>query len=235
VCTASWLITPEGFELFFNRDESLRRGRALPPAELELGATRALAPTDPDGGGTWIGVNRHGLALALLNARDGLQAEAPERRSRGLLVRDLLALARLDELPAALARQELGRTRAFTLLALAPGAPPRAFAWDGEALAERAPLSPLCSSSLDATRASAERRRLFERLSRAHEGRALCERFQASHEPERGPWSPCMHRADAATVSASQVRVGRAEVALRYADGAPCRASFGAWLVRPRA
>jgi len=61
-----------------------------------------------------------------------------------------------------------------------------------------------------------------ERASLAH--------FQASHEPERGPWSPCMHRAEAATVSASQVRVDERSVALRYAPGPPCTTAFGPWL-----
>jgi hypothetical protein len=43
-----------------------------------------------------------------------------------------------------------------------------------------------------------------------------------------------MHRADAATVSASQVRVDARAVALRYAPGPPCTAAFGEWLALER-
>jgi hypothetical protein len=39
-----------------------------------------------------------------------------------------------------------------------------------------------------------------------------------------------MHRADAATVSASQVRVDARSVAVRYAPGPPCTTAFGNWL-----
>ncbi len=43
---------------------------------------------DPLGGGTWLGVNRHGLLVAVTN-RPRSQVPIP-RRSRGLLVRELL-------------------------------------------------------------------------------------------------------------------------------------------------
>ena len=104
--------------------------------------------------------------------------------------------------------------------------------WDGRELTPCAARLPLSSSSLDGVRAQAERERvLADLLARAAEPeRELLARFQASHAPERGPWSPCMHRADAVTVSASQVRVDARAVALRYAPGAPCTAEFGAWL-----
>src|SRR5262245_13352656 len=96
MCTASWLIAPEGFELFFNRDESRRRGRARPPERIELEGVRALAPVDADAGGTWIGVNQFGFALGLLNAWDARET-VDEPRSRGLLVRALLAARGTEE------------------------------------------------------------------------------------------------------------------------------------------
>jgi hypothetical protein len=43
-----------------------------------------------------------------------------------------------------------------------------------------------------------------------------------------------MHRAEAATVSVSHVRVTPREIALRYADGPPCANPFGDWLTLPR-
>lgn len=236
MCTASWLIRPDGFELFFNRDESVRRGTAGPPEPLELEGVRALAPRDADAGGTWLGVNEHGLALALLNAWDGRE-DLAGARSRGLLVRDLLAARDARSALERLAAEDLTRYRGFTLALFEPGREPAVRAWDGRALEPHEARSPLCSSSLDRRRAQEERERVYARLVAAGTGseRARLERFQASHEPERGPWSPCMHRADAATVSASQVRVGARAVALRYAAGPPCTARFGPWLELARA
>jgi hypothetical protein len=235
VCTASWLTRRDGFELFFNRDESQRRGRARPPERLELGGVRALAPVDADAGGTWIGVNEFGLALGLLNAWEAETPRAP--RSRGLLVRELLGARGAEEALARLAREPLERYRAFTLALLEPGRAPALRAWDGRALAAPAARLPLSSSSLDHARAQAERERVLARALAAGGAseRELLEGFQRSHEPERGPWSPCMHRADAATVSASQVRVEARTVALRYAGGPPCTTEFGDWLELERA
>ena len=235
MCTASWRFDADGYELFFNRDESRRRGRALAPTVQAFGALRGLAPTDADAGGTWLGVNERGLALALLNAWDvRLDPRAP--RSRGLLVRDLLACATSEEALARLSAEDLAHYRGFTLLVLAPGAAPAVRHFEGETLVAPGAERPLASSSLDGGRARSERRALFLRTAgdTGEPARAALARFHASHEPERGPWSPCMHRAEAATVSASEVRVTANDVALRYADGAPCEAAFGEWLTLPR-
>lgn len=235
MCTASWRQDGQGFELYFNRDESVRRGRARAPEAHEVEGVRVLAPTDADAGGTWLGVNEHGLAAALLNAWD-LRVDPRAPRSRGLLVRELLAAADVEEASARLARADLAHHRGFTLLLLSPGAPARVRHWDGRALVELAAERPLASSSLDGGRARTERRALYERLTAgaAEPARAALESFHASHEPARGPWSPCMHRAEASTVSASQVRVDAREVALRYADGPPCERPFGPWLTLAR-
>jgi len=236
MCTASWLIRADGYELFFNRDESVRRGTALAPESLELEGVRLLAPRDADAGGTWLGVNEHGLALALLNAWDA-RGDVSTPRSRGLLVCDLLPSRDVAAALARLGREDLLRYRGFTLALFEPGRAPRVRAWDGARLAEPEAGVLLSSSSLDRERAQRERERaLAELASRAGTPtRAELERFQASHAPERGPWSVCMHRADAATVSASQVRVDARTVAIRYAPGSPCTTAFGAWLELERA
>lgn len=65
-----------GFRVAFNRDESRRRPAGLPPVARVYGPRRALHPVDPVSGGTWIGVNDAGLALALLN----VYAPAPTPR-----------------------------------------------------------------------------------------------------------------------------------------------------------
>jgi len=44
----------------------------------------------------------------------------------------------------------------------------------------------------------------------------------ASHAPEIGPYSICMHRNDAATVSYTEVVVSRRITRMRYQSGSPC-------------
>jgi hypothetical protein len=70
-----------------NREELYARG-GDPPRILD-GPCPAVAGIDPAAGGTWLGLNAHGVVAAVTNRP---QSHSPARpRSRGLLVRDLLA------------------------------------------------------------------------------------------------------------------------------------------------
>lgn len=71
-----------------NRDEALDRP-AAPPTVRKVAGTEALAPTDLVAGGTWLGLNRHGLFVAITN-RFGVPVD-PARPSRGGLVTRALA------------------------------------------------------------------------------------------------------------------------------------------------
>jgi uncharacterized protein with NRDE domain len=69
-----------------NREEFYARG-GEPPRLLD-GPVRAVAGLDPTAGGTWLGLNEHGVLVAVTNRR---KSQPPDRpRSRGLLARDLL-------------------------------------------------------------------------------------------------------------------------------------------------
>src|ERR1700693_6340250 len=69
-----------------NREEFYQRG-GEPPRILE-GPIRSVAGVDPVAGGTWIGVNEHGVMVAVTNR---LKTQVPAYpRSRGLLARELL-------------------------------------------------------------------------------------------------------------------------------------------------
>src|SRR5262249_5362591 len=69
-----------------NRDEFYARGGE--PPQLFDGPVRMVGGRDPVAGGTWLGVNEFGVLAAVTNRR---RSEPPkERRSRGLLLRDLL-------------------------------------------------------------------------------------------------------------------------------------------------
>jgi hypothetical protein len=73
-----------------NREEFYRRA-GEPPRLIEGGPARFVAGIDPAGGGTWLGVNEHGILAAVTNRPRSRRPERP--RSRGLLVRDLLGCA----------------------------------------------------------------------------------------------------------------------------------------------
>jgi uncharacterized protein with NRDE domain len=70
-----------------NRDEFLDRPSAEPAVIAYQ--PRVFAGQDLDAGGTWFGVNEHGLVVGLLNRR---RAQGPDasRRSRGLLCLEML-------------------------------------------------------------------------------------------------------------------------------------------------
>ena len=109
-----------------NRDESYDRAATGP--RLLSADPRALAPIDQRAGGTWLGVNEHGLVVAIANREGGPEGE----RSRGQLVRDVLATDTADEartyLASLLAEH---RYAGFHLLMIDPK---EAFyvTWDGE-------------------------------------------------------------------------------------------------------
>src|SRR5438093_950418 len=67
-------------------------------------------------------------------------------------------------------------------------------------------------------------RAIFPREPGVGTWRAL-KKLHASHLPQRGPFSICMHRPEAATVSYSEVNVSDGRATLRYYPAAPCRAA----------
>jgi uncharacterized protein with NRDE domain len=70
-----------------NREEDYDRGGTVP--QLLTEPAPAVAGLDPTAGGTWFGVNAHGVVVAVTNRP---KTNVPARpRSRGLLTRDLLA------------------------------------------------------------------------------------------------------------------------------------------------
>ncbi len=90
-----------------NREEAYARP-GLPPRILE-GKFRAVAGTDPAAGGTWLGLNEHGLLAAVTNRP---KVGGPvEPRSRGLLVRELLLGCRSAAEAVEEAKRELGANR----------------------------------------------------------------------------------------------------------------------------
>jgi hypothetical protein len=89
-----------------NREELYSRGGE--PPRIQGREPRYLAGVDPRAGGTWLGVNEHGVLVALTNRpRTRLP---PEPRSRGLLVGDLLT-CKSAQAAAERGARELGQDR----------------------------------------------------------------------------------------------------------------------------
>lgn len=223
MCTASWVHEEDGFQLLFNRDEQRTR---LPAEAPRLGlrdGVRVIAPADGDHGGAWISVNERGIALCLLNGSYGRGGA----RSRGLLLSELAGARTAGEAMERLARAELSRYSAFTLAALEPGRRAAMAEWDGAAVRVRDDGDdrlPLSSSSFDAAGVRVKRRAEFERITGGQcDDAARLFRFHESHGQEADAYSPCMHRADAETVSFSWVKVTPGEVSFFYTPAAPCQ------------
>lgn len=236
MCTTTWFFTEDGYELFFNRDELRTRSRALAPRRFTAGNLAAAAPVDGDAGGTWLAANEHGLTVALLNRyQDSADpTTADRRRSRGLLVRDLAAVPSVDGAVDGLQGLDLSIYAPFTLILLAPGGRAVTLFWNGSRLSvPRDATAPLASSGHEPLTVPSSRRELWSRISTVD--REACLQFHTSHEPERGPQSPCMHRYDARTVSLTHVVVESGSIRMFYADGPPCTAPLEAAVELPRA
>ena len=238
MCTVAFIPDAEsGYLLGHNRDELRSRARGLPPERHEGPGASFLAPRDPDGGGTWIGVNDSRMTLCLLNSAERDPARLPpEPRSRGLLLWDVLALASVDAVDARLdnTRELLGEVRAFHMVAALPGTRARAavsvhWRWDGENLVRETREGPAMyvSSSYDQVAVERERGAAWQRLrsgGSVPDEPALI-RWLASAGETLGPFSVCMDRPNAMTVSRTLVRVGARAVEMRYLDGPPCNPS----------
>lgn len=237
MCTVSWLYAPGGYHLLCNRDEKRTRVVAEGPRRFDRGGVSYLAPIDPVGGGTWIAVNEYGVSGCLLNGN----GEAGIL-SRGLLVNRIATSRSAEEAVASLRGLDPGPYGPFRLLLLAPEYPPTVAEWtvaewtvaewDGRnevRFFAGAPRMPLVSSSFEPAAVEQARREEFQRRLR-EAGKldlSFLQAFHRSHQPARGPYSSCMHRPDAETVSFSWIHVTNRHIEFAYLPGAPCQPGPG--------
>jgi uncharacterized protein with NRDE domain len=97
-----------------NRDERLDRAWD-PPGEYWQEYPGVVAGRDRSGGGTWMGVNRHGVVAAVLN-RQGSLGPAPGKRSRGELPLRALAEPSAQAAAEALAGLDAALWRSFNMV-----------------------------------------------------------------------------------------------------------------------
>ncbi len=117
MCTVVLLIRPRtGWPLILaaNRDERLDRAWDAPAAHWP-DRPGVVAGRDRSGGGTWMGLNRHGVTAAVLN-RPGSLGPAPGKRSRGELPLLALQHATAQDAAAAIVALDAGAWRGFNLV-----------------------------------------------------------------------------------------------------------------------
>ena len=228
MCTVAVVAGPGGgYIVAQNRDERRTRSRGLPPGE---GIFPLLCPRDPDGGGTWIGVNRAGISLCMLNAPDPPPEHLPASPvSRGTIPMMLAGATDRWELYRLVDGIDTSRYRPFHLVTVVPGeAVPEIyeFRWNGIVWSHVRIYPPalFVSSSLhpipaDRARGAAWGRFIDENMEPDREALAA---FMENHEPEKSSLSTCMHREDAATVSRTVIEVDQEKIVMAYTDGSPC-------------
>ena len=114
MCTVTFIPSADKVFITSNRDEHVSRKARLQPHTETLHGVEVVYPKDKTAGGTWYALNEHGTVVVLLNgAFQNHKRTPPYRRSRGLLVLDIISA----ENPIALVKEiELTNIEPFTLV-----------------------------------------------------------------------------------------------------------------------
>jgi uncharacterized protein with NRDE domain len=217
-----------------NRDEFLARPAAPPTWFPGAGARPAfVAPQDLEAGGTWMGMNGHGVFVGLTNRPTA--AKPAGARSRGLLVLDALAQPRAAAVPVELESQQATRYAPFNLLAadgretwlvqrgeggvqtareLPPGV---------HVICNRDPEDP---GSTKVARIQGLLAGVDPGLTPSALAKALFGVLGAHPAGSNPLENPCVHTAEYGTRSSSVLLQGARERAYWYADGAPCETKY---------
>lgn len=223
MCTVTVVPHETGIRVMCNRDERRSRPAALPPQVHDLGGRLAAFPIDPPGGGSWVGVNDAGIVVTLLNVSGASYSFREEpRRSRGLIVREILRCGSLSHVLETVASLDASLFEMFRLV-VTHGFTAVDATSDGVHTVVRRQITldtPLLftSSSLGDALVEAPRKQLFQRMlverrSGWLRGQA---RFHRHQWPSRPEISVRMERDDALTVSRTVVDVTRARRSLFY-------------------
>jgi hypothetical protein len=212
MCTLTVIRTATGCRLVHSRDELRTRAESLAPAWRPLpSGRRAIWPTDPDAGGTWIGVRDDGLSVSLLNRNIPPNGRPQPTASRGGLIPDLIDLPDPARILDALAARDLAPVAPFRLLALDAHGCGGLVTWNGLALTEPDDMDPpmcLASSGLGDDKVMV-RQPLFESTVAVEPTPRRQDAFHRHRWDDRPEVSVLMSRADARTVSITTVEIAR--------------------------
>lgn len=226
-----------------NRDEQYNRASSAPGFLDEN--PKIIAGKDLRAGGTWLGVNEHGLIVGILNRRsNGQEIPATTMRSRGLLCMDLLR-----QISTASAKSFIdGHTESYNPFTVVFGDKDKMYASynsDGRIMTHNLEAGlHVFSSAADFDLHSVKAKRAYSLFTHL-DGRAQPARGEVSqsitalqsvlsdHSAGANSTDPgdaiCVHREASSTVSSSIIFFSRSESLFEtyYCPGAPCRNSFG--------
>lgn len=227
MCTVTFMPRRTGYCLAMNRDEKRTRATGLPPALRKHDGRQVVYPSEPDGG-TWIALNDEGVTFALINWYSIPSRITSNIVSRGLIIPSLCGADSEMLADEVLATLRLTRIKPFRLIGMFPATQEIVeWRWDSRQLSRkyhRWRARQWISSGFDEPTAQKIRSRTF-RLTKAQRSFgtiAWLRRLHRSHSPHSGPFSTCMHRDDACTVSYTEVEVVRRSSGMRHICGAPC-------------
>ncbi|PKH03053.1 hypothetical protein CXF72_08165 [Psychromonas sp. MB-3u-54] len=207
MCTLSVLRLSNSLVITMNRDEARLRHEAGLKQQQKNGVER-LYPIDGQAGGTWFGVNNHGVVLALLNRyQDPQSSTAP---TRGNIIPQALAYGNVKLVKKHLSEQSYQYYNPFDLV-LMSGRECLHLSWNGRHLSThnvcQAALL-LSSSALNTEAVLAKRQRHFQQwLAQLPELSAaeVLQKIHLQHNPDSQGDSVLMDRSDAHSKSICQV------------------------------
>jgi uncharacterized protein with NRDE domain len=90
MCTLTFIGTKNGYCLTSNRDEKVSRGKAIPPKKYKINDKTITFPKDTAAGGTWVAHDEKAILVLLNGANEKHIPTGNYRKSRGLILLDLI-------------------------------------------------------------------------------------------------------------------------------------------------
>jgi uncharacterized protein with NRDE domain len=207
MCTLSVLRLSNLLVITMNRDEARLRHEAGLKQQQQNGV-ELLYPIDGQAGGTWFGVNNHGVVLALLNRYQDPQSSAAP--TRGNIIPQALAYGDFSLVKKHLSEQNYQYYNPFDLLLISSDECLN-LSWNGRYLSAHNTSQPallLSSSSLNTEAVLAKRQQCFQQwLEHTPEltPGAVLQQIHLQHNPDSLGDSVLMDRSNAHSKSICQV------------------------------
>lgn len=227
MCTVTFIARQKGYCLGMNRDEKLTRPIGLPPQIRRVNGRAVMCPSEP-GGGTWIAANDEAATFALINWYSIAARVESKAVSRGEIVNRVSTTSSPEAAQTAIGGLPLNRINPFRLIGVFPKTRKIVeWRWDLKQLVRRNlrwRTQQWISSGFDEPTAQRVRSRTFRQAQQQSSAGSLdwLRRLHRSHSPHCGPFSTCMHRSDAATVSYTEVSITAHKATMCHHTVAPC-------------
>jgi hypothetical protein len=210
-----------------NRDEKRSRPEGRSPASRTIHGRRVLYPSEPTGG-TWVALTDRGISFALINWYSVPASGDGDAVSRGIVIPSIGDADSPASADRSLSELLLGRMNPFRLVGVFPDCREiTEWRWDLKQVTRKRHTwcaRQWISSGFDEPGAQRVRNKTFRKALTQKSAGTLdwLRRLHRSHLPHLGPFSICMHREDAATVSYTELCFGHSQTKMRYKCGPAC-------------